>query len=165
VGVERPDLLGCHAGPPAGLAVEASPLERARAPPVQDRHLDAVCIQLVPEGAPRDDAVVAVEVVLPDVGRLVDVAVDVDHRVAARGRHAGLFPSAASRAAQMSSWRLLPACWMKIVWSTPAASNSRIASRTWSGVPMPPLPPGMGSWLPRKASHTLVRPGTCAPRR
>ncbi len=29
----------------------------------------------------------------------------------------------------------------------------------------PPLPPGIGIWLPRNASHTLVRPGTWAPSR
>jgi len=37
-----------------------------------------VRVDLVPEGAAGDDAVVALEVLLPDLGRLVDVAVDVD---------------------------------------------------------------------------------------
>ena len=64
----------------------AAGLERAGTPSVQDRGLDAPLVELVPEGAPGDHPVGAVEVLLPDRGRLVDVAVDVDDQVAvARG--------------------------------------------------------------------------------
>src|SRR5439155_25579667 len=78
VGIELPDLLRRHPRSPARLAVDPAPSQRARPPAVQDGRLEAVRVDLVPEGAARDDAVVALEVLLPDVGGLVDVAVDVD---------------------------------------------------------------------------------------
>jgi len=77
--VELPDLLGRHAGAPARLAVDPAPTEGPRATSVQDRRLDAVGIDVVPEGTPCGDAVIAVEMLLPDIRRLVDVAVDVDN--------------------------------------------------------------------------------------
>src|SRR5439155_1408225 len=58
--------------------LEAARPKRASPVPVQDRRLEALGVDLVPEGAARDHAVVALEVLLPDLGRLVDVAVDVD---------------------------------------------------------------------------------------
>src|SRR5947199_364990 len=77
-GIELADLLRRHPRPPARLAVDPAPSQRACPPAVQEGRLEAVRVDLVPEGAARDDAVVALEVLLPDVGGLVDVAVDVD---------------------------------------------------------------------------------------
>ena len=65
----------------------------------------------------------------------------------------------------MSSCRLRPPCWMKMTWSTPAASNFPRCSDRSSGVPMPEPDPTSGS-LSRAASNrsqTLVRPGRWFP--
>ncbi|TMA36147.1 MAG: hypothetical protein E6J83_17135, partial [Deltaproteobacteria bacterium] len=78
--VERTDRLRSHARPPAGAAGNAAPLERADGPAVQDRRLQTAGVDLVPEGGPGEGALVAPEVVFPDRGGLVDVAVDVDDR-------------------------------------------------------------------------------------
>ena len=91
-------------------------------------------------------------------------------RAASRALNSGMTVEAkSSSASQMCSWRFLPPCWMKIVWSTPYSSNARRDARSSSGVPMQPVPPpstsrSSSARTRSNLSQMSVRPGVCLPK-
>ena len=78
VGVERADVVDGHARPPDRLAHEPRAVELAARRAVHDREAVPLVVDLVVEGRPRHAAELLGDVAVPDLRRLVDVAVDVD---------------------------------------------------------------------------------------
>ena len=104
VGIERTDRVRRHARPPARLAVDPAAAQRARRPAVQERGLDPVRVDVVPERAARREAVLAIEEAVPHRRGLVHVALHVDDHGAFLSRVAAPASAGAGRASRARSW-------------------------------------------------------------
>src|SRR6202044_1678257 len=78
VGVQSTDLLDAHARAPRGLTHDLGPVDILCGCPVHDRRAVSFIVDLVVERGFRRAPLTGRDVLVPQGGSLVDVAVDVD---------------------------------------------------------------------------------------